>query len=241
MIDGKPRPVRAGNRSAPRRAVPARRIGRVPAAIPVVSDAIAMRDWLIERISPLERAYLAQREPWQQSGFSGPQERWDACRRPIAECMDQPGTFLDIGCANGYLLECVVGWKLRQGVAIDPFGLDIGEKLAALARKRLPEQAGNIFVGNAWDWRPPRQFDYVRTELGYAPPLLQRRYVTRLMAECVAADGRLLVAEYRSGKNPYHTPWIDDTLRRWGFDVALIASGLWQGQELTRVAVIVKR
>jgi SAM-dependent methyltransferase len=218
----------------------ARRAG-VQTGIPVVSDDIALNSWLIERIRPLERAYLARPEPWQQSGFSGPEERWAACRKPVAECLDRPGTFLDIGCANGYLLECVVNWKREQGVAIEPFGLDIGDKLVARARMRLPRYADNFYRGNAWDWPPPRRFDYVRTELAYLPPLLQRRHVARLLEEFVAADGRLLVAEYRSGRDPYHTPWVDDTLRCWRMNVALTASGLWQGRELTRVAVIDKK
>jgi len=228
MMRGRPKPI-----------IVKRPLRQGPAAIPVVSDEIAMKHWLIERIGPLERAYLAQDQPWQRSGFSGPRERWDACRRPIAQCLDRPGTFLDIGCANGYLMECVVGWKRQQGVAIEPFGLDIGEKLVRLAQQRLPGYAGNFFTGNGWDWRPPRRFDYVRTELDYAPPLLQRRFVERLLGDVVSPGGRLLVAEYRSGNDPYHRPWVDDTLRRWKYNVAFIASGLWRGKELTRVAVIV--
>jgi SAM-dependent methyltransferase len=224
----------------PRRSAPVRPAGG-HTGIPVVSDDIALKNWLIDKIHPLERAYLAEREPWQQSGFSGPEERWAACRKPIAECLDRPGAFLDIGCANGYLLECVIDWKRQQGVAIEPFGLDIGEKLAALARRRLPDNSRNIFVGNAWDWRPPRRFDYVRTELVYVPPLLQRRYITRLLDQCVAPNGRLLVAEYRSGIAPRRLLWADETLRRWRFDVAFTVSGVWQGRELTRVAVIVKK
>jgi len=45
------------------------------------------------------------------------------------------------------------------------FGLDISEKLAELARQRLPHWRNRIFVGNALFWEPPARFDLVRTEL----------------------------------------------------------------------------
>jgi SAM-dependent methyltransferase len=208
---------------------------------PVPSDDQLIRNWMIEKVQHLERSYLSYDEPWRQSGFSGPEERWNACRRPVAECVDRAGSFLDVGCANGYLLESVVGWKKEEGVAITPFGLDIGDKLVALARQRLPQFAANLYAGNAWDWVPPRAFDFVRTELVYVPPTLRKRYVARLLKEFVAPGGRLLVAEYRSHNHPYQTPWADASLRRWGFTVALTRPGRWEGKELTRVAVVEKK
>jgi len=206
-----------------------------------LSDDQLVANWLIEKVQHLERSYLVYDEPWRQSGFSGPAGRWDTCRRPVAECIDKAGAFLDIGCANGYLLENVVRWKKDDNVAITPFGLDIGDKLITLAKQRLPEFARNMFAGNAWDWAPPRLFDFVRTELVYVPPVLRKRYVARLLTDFVAPDGRLLVAEYRSRNHPYQTPWADAALRRWGFTVAFTRAGHWEGRELTRVAVIEKK
>lgn len=203
-------------------------------------DDRQMREWLIEKILPLERAYLAHEEPWRQSGFSGTREGWDACRRPVAECLHRGGAFLDIGCANGYLLESVIGWKRAEGMAIEPFGLEAGHKLADRARRRLPQFADNIRSGNAWDWAPPRRYDFVRTELAYVPPVLRKRYLGRLIDEFLAPGGSLLVAEYRSRNQPYRVPWCDVALRRWGFVVTLVRSGLWEGRELTRVAVVEK-
>ncbi|MDI6740610.1 MAG: class I SAM-dependent methyltransferase [Candidatus Edwardsbacteria bacterium] len=206
-----------------------------------ISDSQLVANWLIEKVQYLERSYLAYDEPWRQSGFSGPEDRWDACRKPVAECMDKAGAFLDIGCANGYLLESVMHWKKEAGIEIAPYGLDAGGKLVALARQRLPQFADNFFAGNAWDWEPPRMFDFVRTELVYVPPVLRKRYITRLLQEFVVSGGRLLVAEYRSRNHPFHTPWADAALRRWGFAVAFTRSGFWENRELTRVAVIEKK
>jgi SAM-dependent methyltransferase len=194
--------------------------------------------WFTSNRQTLETAYLAAEEPWRQSGFSGPLERWEACRRPIADCIVAPGTFLDIGCANGFLLECLLRWTAERGIRIEPWGLDLSEKLLALARRRLPDHASNLLVGNALTWRPARRLDYVRTELCYVPENYDRRYVRHLIDDVVAPGGRLLVAEYRSRRDPSSGPWIDDVLAGLGFIVDSTASGFWEGKELTRIAVV---
>ena len=68
---------------------------------------------------------------------------------------------LDVGCANGYLLKCLLEWGSERGLRLVPHGLDIGRRLIELAKERLPEFAGNFHVGNAWDWQPERKYGYV--------------------------------------------------------------------------------
>ena len=68
---------------------------------------------------------------------------------------------LDIGCANGYLLECLLNWGDERGLNLIPHGLDQGSKLIQLAKRRLPEYADNFHVGNVWDWQSPRKYRYV--------------------------------------------------------------------------------
>jgi SAM-dependent methyltransferase len=128
--------------------------------------------------------------------MSGPEERWSALRRPVADCIDRPGTFLDIGCANGYLIECCVRWAQERGILIEPYGLDISPELAVLARRRLPQYARHIFTANAFYWVPPLKFDFVRTELVYVPGEVERQYVGHLLEHYLKTDGRLLVANY---------------------------------------------
>jgi 2-polyprenyl-3-methyl-5-hydroxy-6-metoxy-1,4-benzoquinol methylase len=70
-----------------------------------------------------------------QSGFGGDEARWEAARRPIADAIDRDGTFLDVGCASGQLLESLVEWTPFQ---IEPYGLDLAPALVELARRRLP-------------------------------------------------------------------------------------------------------
>ncbi len=109
-------------------------------------------------------------------------------------------SFLDIGCANGLLMESVVEWAREDGHKVEPYGLEISEKLANLARQRLPRWRDRIFVGNALLWDPPARFDVVRTELVYVPPARRREYVERLLDRHVAPDGRLLVCAYGSSR-----------------------------------------
>jgi SAM-dependent methyltransferase len=195
--------------------------------------------WFERVRSILESAYLSARTPWQQSGLSGTIEKWTRLRSPVAECIDAPGKFLDIGCANGFLLECLLEWTSQKGIKIEPYGLDYSERLVALARKRLPDWAGNIFVGNAWDWEPPLRFDYIRTEVCYVPPNFCREYVSGLLNRFLAPGGRLLVAHYRSRREDLSIDWVDDHLRELGFTVTVGSSGYSEdGLELTRVVVI---
>jgi SAM-dependent methyltransferase len=192
----------------------------------------------------LESAYIAGKEPWQQSGFGLRSNRtyqeWEALRRPVADSIHDSGTFLDIGCANGYLLECVMRWVGERGVEIVPYGLDFSEKLVALARQRLPGYADNMAVGNAWEWVPPRRFSFARTELVYVPDKLHRAYISRLLDLYLEPGGKLLVAEYwgrvegKPGRN------VGRYLSGMGFVPEAEVSGSWQGVEQTRIVVLTK-
>ena len=183
------------------------------------------------------QTYMKSNEPWQQSGFSGPEDRWAACRKPIADCVAKSGSFLDIGCANGYLLQCLLNWTGEHGLRIAPYGIDISEQLVAVARERLPDYASNIQVGNCFTWNPPVRFDYVRTELGYVPKDYYKAYVNRLITLFLKTEGTLLVAEYHS-RDDVVVQWDSETLKEMGFAIAETKLGCWDGKELTRISVL---
>jgi SAM-dependent methyltransferase len=166
----------------------------------------------------LETAYLAASDPAAQSGKGGGLAAWELARRPIATAIHRDGTFLDIGCANGLLMESIVAWAAEAGYSIEPFGLDLSRALARLARQRLPYWADRIWAGNAMTWQPPHQFDFVRTELVYVPPGREPDLVHRLLNSAVAPGGRLLVCSYggSSGAEPRVQP-LEDLLAAWGF------------------------
>src|SRR5262245_2778802 len=180
----------------------------------------AEKDFFVREQALHEAKYLAGINPREQSGFGRDGHDWERFRRVVAAPIDRDGTFLDIGCANGLLMESVVAWVRQGGYRVEPFGLDISEKLAALARRRLPQWRGRIFVGNALFWEPPAPFDFVRTELVYVPPSQRREYAERLLERFVAPEGRLIICSYGSSRSEgaRAEPLVEE-IRAWGVPI----------------------
>ncbi len=198
-----------------------------------------LEGWYEEYRELIEQAYLAAETPWQQSGKSGNFEEWTRLRIPICECIEQSGTFLDIGCANGFLLECLLAWTKLKRMEITPYGLDMSARLVELARERLPQFRENLFVGNALDWHSPMRFDYVRTSIEYVPLNLRCDFLRRLLKEFVKEGGTLLVAQYRSTREDLTREWIDEYVRAMGFNVTGYTRGFSRdGLEKCRVAMV---
>lgn len=176
----------------------------------------------------LAAAYLASDDPLRQSGFSGGRHRWERLRRPVADAVAGSGSFLDIGCANGALLDDVVGWCAQRGVVVDPWGLDVSPELVGLARRRLPRWADRLLVGDAATWSPPRRWDTVRTELVYVADGDRPAFVRRLLADVVAPGGCLLVCAYaRSGAGtPRVAEELTAELRACGVQPASMRTGV---------------
>ena len=202
--------------------------------------------WFEVNKNMLETAYLAGTHPWQQSGFGIHTPRsahdWEVLRRPISDCLTNSSTFLDIGCANGYLLECIQYWAQEKSLQITPYGLDISEKLITLACQRLAQYADHLFVGNAWNWQPPQAFDYVNSTLYYVPEELREAFVYRLLERYVQPGGCLLIAEYLGRNTGVPEVRIDEELKHWGFSLEMVKSSHLEQDILgqTRVAVIRK-
>ena len=170
--------------------------------------------WFAAMAAIFAEAYLAGANPRAQSGFGGDADRWEAARRPIADAIDRAGSFLDIGCASGHLLESIVRWSPHP---IEPYGLELVSALAELARGRLPQWADRIFVGNALTWEPPWRFDFVRTELVYVPDERRPAYVRRLLDHVVAPGGRLILCGYGSPRSGVPTDPVRRDARAYGF------------------------
>lgn len=102
--------------------------------------------WYREISAVLVPAYLGADTPWGGSGKSGTAEDWEYARSLICDAIDRDGSFLDVGCANGYLIESLGRWSDH---ALEMFGLDIAPALAARARERMPHWSERIFVGKA--------------------------------------------------------------------------------------------
>jgi trans-aconitate methyltransferase len=161
-------------------------------------------------------AYVAGDNPRAQSGHSGDAQRWEGARRLLLDAVERSGSFLDIGCANGHLMECLHIWAAEDGIDLEPWGLEISNELAELARLRLPHWRDRIIVGNALDWRPPTRFTYVRTNLDYVPATRRTELVQHLLDEVVARDGRLIVGVF----NEELAGVIEESVSSWGFEIA---------------------
>ncbi len=205
----------------------------------VVEDERGLQQWFDEVRQILQSAYVAAPTPWQQSGKGGTFEEWVRLRIPISECVTRSGSFLDIGCANGFLLECLLHWTQMKGLKLQPYGLDYAPQLVEMAKKRLPAFKEQVFLGNSWDWQPPRRFTYVCTEAVYVPNNLRVPYLKRLLNEFLEADGALLVTHYRSSSEDLSRDWLDADLRADGFNVVNTISGFDStGREKCRVTIV---
>ena len=176
-------------------------------------------EWHRQISEVITLAYLAADTPWGQSGKSGDEGGWTYARSLICDAIEKDGSFLDVGCANGFLMECVKRWAAERGCPhVEPHGLDISPELADLARSRLPAWAGRIHTGNVMTWPPPQRFDFVRTGLEYVPARRRRELVQRILDDLVAEDGRLIIGTYHGESAGPDS--LEQELSAWGFDVA---------------------
>lgn len=165
-------------------------------------------------------AYLAAETPYGQAGHSGDAVRWEQARRHVVDAVHRDGTFLDVGCANGILMETVHGWAAEEGLSIEPYGLDLSPELAALARTRLPHWVDRVFVGNALDWRPPRRFDFVRTGLEYVPRRRRAELIAHVLHEVVLPGGRIIVGSFNEERDETRRgPSQDEIVAGLGFEI----------------------
>jgi len=163
---------------------------------------------LLESPADFDRQYLATDDPVAQSGYGGTLERWEAARRTIVEAIDRPGTFLDIGCANGLLMESIAKWSKH---AIEPHGVDFAPALVECARTRLPQWADRIHQADANTWNVAAPFDFVHARLDFGDVASLLRLGKRLIVSSDGSFRRALSARAQA---------VGDRLRALGLQVA---------------------
>ena len=142
----------------------------------------------------IKPAYLAADNPYAQAGHAGDAATWEASRGFIADAVHRSGTFLDVGCASGILMESMQRWCASKNLQIEPHGLDIVPEFVQLARRRLPHWANRIYHGNIRSWRPMKdRFDFVVIRPEYAPVERRADLVCHVVNEVLKPDGRLIV------------------------------------------------
>jgi hypothetical protein len=123
-------------------------------------------------------------------------------------------------------MESVAGWCAERALRVEPYGIDIAPGLAELARRRLPQWADRIWVGNAIDWMPPqgRHFDYVHLLLDCVPQRRRAELIRHHLTQVVTpGTGRLLVSDYAASTSAAES--AVGILRRLGFPCAGHSSG----------------
>ena len=153
-------------------------------------------------------AYLAAETAEGGSGSSRDPAGWERARSLLAEAVEPGQAFLDVGCANGHLLESMVRWA-----GVEPYGLEISRELAEVARCRLPQWADRIWVGNAIDWKPPHGFDIVRTGIDYVPIPRRRQLVEHLLSY----SERLVIGVFNEERDARS---LESEVASWGFTIS---------------------
>jgi hypothetical protein len=172
-------------------------------ATQLAEGEIDERRWFEGVEEVLGDAYLASDDPRAQSGKSGDEVDWRWSRELILDALPE-GTrtahVLDVGCANGYLMESLERWGTQRGLRVEPYGLELSPRLAALAQRRLPAWADRIDVGNLLEHAPKRRYQLVATALDYVPPARRRESVERIFRDYLVPGGRVVLRPERVRK-----------------------------------------
>jgi hypothetical protein len=191
------------------------------AALASLDDALASGTidagtWHAEVEEALVDSYLAAGDPQRGSGKSGDEVDWRWSRELVLDAVTgDRAAILDVGLANGHLMESLETWGRERGLHIEAHGVEISARLVDVARRRLPALASRMHVGNVLTWAPPRRYDIVHTGLDYVPPAQRRALVERILRELLVPGGRLVLRAERAGGTE---PDPVETLRGLGLE-----------------------
>lgn len=176
---------------------------------------ITEEEWFLIHERFISKHYLAADNPRSQSGHGGGEAIYRYTRGMVLETIDRDGTFIDVGCANGYLIEKLSQWLQGMGIEVDFFGLDISAGLVDLAKRRNPQWHDRLYQGNALYWSPDVKFDYVCTaELGYVPRDREKEYLDHLYNDYLAAGGRLILGPSTEIREKWE---MLEKIKPWGY------------------------
>ena len=155
------------------------------------------------------------------SGSGGGLKRWEQKRRVLTSAFDHDGSWLDVGCANGLLMETLTKWTAEAGLRIEAHGLDLSARLVEVARRRLAHWGNRIWTGNVMTWEPQMRFDYVTVIADSVPKAARPDLVERLITKFLNSTGRLVFSIYlpRPPEAPAELPPASDVLKRFGYRI----------------------
>ena len=164
------------------------------------------------------------------SHVDGTFAEWEKGRRFIADLIDQKGTLLDYGCANGFLLKCLEEWTggkiISYGVDSDPLMIEraqelFPDRLDHFANTAKPPPADfpksfTMIYWNVWDnfdLASERGTETLKRLLGYVKP-----------------GGRLILGFYRKEKSENIAQV--EILRQLGYAASAIAKAPQDGAQV---------
>lgn len=136
-------------------------------------------------------AYLCKQSPLERSGFAHDLDSFLNLRSPILIAMgEKEGRFLDLGCANGVLIELL---SKNEGVRREYFGIDFVPELIEEANSRLGEIC---HVADLHNYVNTTGFEFVRFELCYAREHKMKYLVEHVIESMLCDDGVALICNY---------------------------------------------
>jgi hypothetical protein len=201
-------------------------------------DEMDQQGWNERTRRLLERPYLQARTGPAGSGCGHDEAGWELLRRPVATAFHRSGTWLDVGCANGYLLETLPTWIAGRGFALEPFGLELIPSVADLARTRLPNLAERIYTGDVTQWEPPRRWTFITALTDAVPPGGLPGLVYRLLDRFAEPGGRVIISSYGSSRRREPADAVAERLTADRFEVAGFAQAIESGIIVTQTAWI---
>ncbi len=141
--------------------------------------------------------YLSRVRPQEQSGHHGSDTWYRSVRMMILEALERDGRFIDVGSANGFLIESLDGWAAGLGLHVAFHGVEMSDGLHRLSRQRLPGWEDRLFHANAYYWKPEIRYDYVYTMiLPDFPDDYQEPFLRHLYDAYLADGGRLILGPW---------------------------------------------
>lgn len=138
-----------------------------------------------------KEVYLAKDSPLERSGFSHSRKSFERLRRPIASIMETcQGSFLDLGCANGVLIDYLQG-ELTKNFSYT--GVDFVPELVQEAKKNVK---ASFQVADIMNFVSSQRWDVVRFEPCYAKGSRVKLLIEHVLENFLAEDGVAIACNY---------------------------------------------